>query len=137
PYETPGLEAATAGDGSSKAADDAAKLAKAHPETVIAVPSAPLAAVFVANGAIFGAPAAGSVVTLQARKPTSLIARGADGSVYFARQLAAGEAYRAPMLKGLTVDVAEPSSVQVFVSGRSKGLLPAAQTLVSKLSTPE
>lgn len=134
PYETPGLEAATAGDGSSRAADDAAKLAKAHPEDVVAAPSAPLASTFVANGVVHGAPAAGSVVTLQARKPTSLIVRGADGSVYFARQLAAGEAYRAPMLKGLTVDVAEPSSVQVFVGGQSKGLLPSAQTLVSKLA---
>ncbi len=137
PYETPGLEAATAGDGSSKAADDAARLAKANPETVVpAVSGTPLSATFVPAGPVYGAPAAGSVVTLQVRRPTSLIVRGADGSVYFARQLAAGEAYRAPMLKGLTVDVADPSAVQVFVAGQSKGLLPAPQTLVSKLAAP-
>jgi hypothetical protein len=41
------------------------------------------------------------VVTLQAIKSASLIVRGADGSVYFARQLRAGEAYRAPQLGGL------------------------------------
>lgn len=134
PYVTPGLEAATAGDGSSKAADDAAKLAKDHPETVTSAPGEPLAKLFIAKGAVYGAPAAASILTLQARKPTSLIVRGADGSVYFARQLATGEAYRAPMLKGLTVDVSEPSAVQVFVGGQNKGLLPTAQTSVTKLT---
>lgn len=134
PYETPGLQAATAGDGSSKAADDAAKLAREHPETVVAAPSEPLAGTFTAKGPVYGAPAAASILTLQARKPTSLIVRGADNSVYFARQLAAGEAYRAPMLKGLTVDVSDPAAMQVFVGGQSKGLLPSTQTSVAKLT---
>ncbi len=134
PYETPGLQAATAGDGSSKAADDAAKLAREHPENVVAAPSEPLANTFTAKGPVYGAPAAASILILQARKPTSLIVRGADNSVYFARQLAAGEAYRAPMLKGLTVDVSDPAAMQVFVGGQSKGLLPSAQTSVAKLT---
>lgn len=134
PYETPGLQAATAGDGSSKAADDAAKLAREHPENVVAAPSEPLASTFTAKGPVYGAPAAASILTLQARKPTSLIVRGADNSVYFARQLAAGEAYRAPMLKGLTVDVSDPAAMQVFVGGQSKGLLPSAQASVAKLT---
>ena len=60
--------------------------------------------------------------------------RGADGSVYFARQLAKGEAYRAPPLSGLVVDVSEPPAFQVFVDGRSRGLLSANQTSLSRLA---
>ncbi len=134
PYVTPGLEAATAGDGSSKAVEDAARLAKEHPESVAVVPTEALPATFAARGAIFGAPAAASTLTLQARRPTSIIVRGDDSTVYFARQLAAGEAYRAPMLKGLAIDVSDPTAMQVFVAGQSKGLLPAAQTSVAKLT---
>jgi cytoskeletal protein RodZ len=130
PYVTPGLEAAAAAGGSADAAEDAAKLAKAQPP---APPPPDLPAVFVSKGAVFGASAENSVVTLQARKPASIIIRGADGSVYFARQLAAGEAYRAPNLKGLTLDVSEPESFQVFVAGQTRGLLPAAQMPISKL----
>ena len=83
---------------------------------------------------LVGAPANASVVTLQARKPTSLIVRGADGSVYFARQLAAGEAYRAPTLKGVTADVVEAGAVQAFVAGQSRGLLPVGLNSVTKLA---
>ena len=71
---------------------------------------------------------------MQALKPAALIIRGADGSVYFARQLAPGEAYRAPQVAGLTIDVSEPQDFQVFVGGQSTGVLPAAQVLVSRLA---
>ena len=43
-----------------------------------------------------------SPMILQARKSTSLIVRGAGGQVYFARQLAAGEAYRVPAVAGVS-----------------------------------
>jgi hypothetical protein len=95
---------------------------------------APPPASFTARGKVYGATADASQVVFQARKSTSLIARGADGQPYFARLLAAGEAYRAPMLKGLTVEVIEPDAVQAFVAGQSKGLLPMGQTSVAKLA---
>jgi cytoskeletal protein RodZ len=128
-YETPGL--AEAGpDGVNHSAP--AKLGvKADGEA--AVDPATLPPVFTANGKIYGAtPQQTSIVTLQALKSASLIVRGADGSVYFARQLAAGEAYRAPQLAGLSVDVSEPDSFQVFVAGQSKGVLPAPQVALGK-----
>jgi cytoskeleton protein RodZ len=131
PYETPGLEAATAANGSVDGARAAAKLAG----PALADPRiAPPAAVFTPKGKIYGASAEASQVVFQARKSTSLIARGADGQPYFARLLAAGEAYRAPMLKGLTVEVIEPDAVQAFVAGQNKGLLPMGQTSVAKLA---
>ena len=55
--------------------------------------------------------------------------------MYFARQLAKGEAYRVPNLPGLTLDVAAPQDFQVFVAGRSNGVLPSTQVLASKLIT--
>jgi cytoskeleton protein RodZ len=131
PYETPGLEAATAANGSVDGAKAAARLAgpaQADPR----IPPPP--PVFIAKGKVYGAAAEASQVVFQARKSTSLIARGADGQPYFARMLAAGEAYRAPMLKGLTVEVIEPDAVQAFVAGQSKGLLPMGQTSVAKLA---
>jgi hypothetical protein len=75
------------------------------------------------------------VVTVQALKPGSLILRGADGSVYFARQLSKGEAARIPQLGGLTIDVSNANDFQVFIYGQSHGVLPAAQVLASKLAT--
>jgi transcriptional regulator with XRE-family HTH domain len=128
PYETPGLAEAlglkTEGETSAaaKAADDPLAAAAALPAT------------FTPAGQVYGA--GGSSVTVQALKPGLLIARGADGSVYFARQLAKGEAYRVPALAGLTLDVSSPKDFQVFVGGQSKGLLPAQQVLAAKLVGP-
>jgi cytoskeleton protein RodZ len=131
PYETPGL--AEAGeDGVNHSAPGAigAKLEGAVPVDVATLPAA-----FAANGKVYGAPAGQpSSVTLQALKSASLIVRGADGSVYFARQLAPGEAYRAPQLAGLSVETSEPDSVQVFVAGHSKGVLPAAKASLGDLA---
>jgi cytoskeletal protein RodZ len=135
PYVTPGLEAAAAASGSADAVDAARKAAAKNPQAEVVDPNArPLAPVFVAEGPVYGAPATASVVTLQARKPTSLIVRGADGSVYFARQLATGEAYRAPTLKGVTADVAEAGAIQAFVAGQNRGLLPVGLNSVTKLA---
>ncbi|MFN3513255.1 MAG: helix-turn-helix domain-containing protein [Phenylobacterium sp.] len=132
PYVTPGLAEATAAGGSSDAVEDAKRAGQiAGAPTPDAAQELPAA--FTPSGAVYGAAAEISVVTLQARKPGSLIVRGADGSVYFARQLSAGEAYRAPALKGLSFEVSDPHAFQVFVGGQSKGLLPAVQTPVAKL----
>jgi transcriptional regulator with XRE-family HTH domain len=130
PYETPGLAEAmglkTDDASRPKPANEAPSVDLAHlPQTFT-----PLGKVYDA-----GVPGVGSVVTLQALKPAALILRGADGSVYFARQLSKGEAFRVPNLGGLTIDVSQPSDVQVFAYGQSKGVLPAALVLASKLVT--
>ncbi len=117
-YETPGLPPATAVDG-----------AVASPLATVETVGRP----FVASGTIYGAVAPGSGVILQARKPASLIVRGTGGAVYFARQLTAGEAWRAPAAAGLTVDVSNPASVEVFAGGVSRGPLTDAQTPLSSL----
>jgi cytoskeleton protein RodZ len=122
PYETPGLSTAVNAEGQPLVAPGAAP------------PPAPelnLASTFAPNGQVFGAPS--GPVILQALKPAFLVVHGTDGSVYFARQLAEGEAYRAPAIGGLTVDVSEPDAFQVFVSGQSKGVLPKPLTDVSAL----
>lgn len=133
PYETPGL-AASLGLKTDPAATGGPQPA---PE-VSTVDIATLPQTFAPLGKVFdvGNPQLGSVVTLQALKPGALIIRGADGSVYFARQLARGEAFRVPQLAGLTLDVSKADDFQVFVYGRSRGVLPAQLVLASKLATP-
>lgn len=130
-YETPGL-AEMSEDGVNHSAPGQIGV-KADGEPV--VDPATLPQTFVADGKVYGAPPQQpSSVTLVARKSTSLIVRGADGSVYFARQLAQGEAYRAPQLPGLTVEVSEPDHIQVFVGGASRGVLPASQAALGALA---
>ncbi|MDO8900560.1 MAG: helix-turn-helix transcriptional regulator [Phenylobacterium sp.] len=131
-YETPGLDVAAAAGGSADAVI-ASNAARARNVQVAAAPT-DLPAVFKADGEVYGAPPATAAVVLQARESAALIVRGADGSVYFARQLAAGEAYGAPQMRGLIIDVSEPSAFQVFVGGETRGLLPANQTPVSRLA---
>ena len=131
PYETPGLAEAmglkTEGDAARpRPANEAPSVDLAHlPQTFT-----PLGKVYDA-----GNPALSSVVTLQALKPAALILRGADGSVYFARQLSKGDAFKVPQVGGLTVDVSSANDFQVFVYGQSRGVLPANQVLASKLAT--
>jgi len=95
---------------------------------------APMRVSFGPRAAIYGAAPDHSVVTLQARKTASLIVRGADGAVYFARQLAAGDSYRAPLLNGLTADVSDPAAFDVYARGQFKGALQSAQTPLAKLA---
>jgi len=136
PYETPGLQAAA----QAAAVKAAEERGEPPPPVVIEVPKpapkpADLPAAFVAQGQVYGPPPAeASSVVLQARKAASIVVRGSDGTVYFARQLAAGEAYRAPALPGVAVDVSDPEAFQVFAAGESKGLLPAGATQVGKLA---
>lgn len=133
PYETPGLAEATAAGGSSDAVVAAKKAAALTPQ---ADPTAaePLPPTFVPRGAVYGAQPAVSIVTLQARKGASLIVRGSGGAAYFARQLSAGEAYRVPNLKGLTLEVTDPAAFQVFIGGQSKGVMPAPTIAAEKLA---
>jgi cytoskeletal protein RodZ len=117
PYVTPGL--------APSAAD-----ASARP-----VPAPPAAgSPFQTQGVIYGAPAAQSLITLQAAKSVTLIVRGADGSVYFARQLSSGQAYRAPQTAGLSVEASDPAEVNVFVGGLLKGPMPLAKSVIAKLA---
>jgi hypothetical protein len=76
---------------------------------------------FVAQGAVYGPAAGASPLIIQARKSISLEVRGPGGVVYFARQLAAGEAYRVPALGGLTAQVSNPADAELFVGGVSHG----------------
>jgi cytoskeletal protein RodZ len=82
---------------------------------------------FVPQGTIYGAPAGASSLIIQAKKSISLEVRGPGGVVYFARQLAAGEAYRAPALPNLTAEVSNPASAELYEGGVSKGPFTAAQ----------
>lgn len=133
-YKTPGLEEATAAGGSADAGDAATKAAAAAQATTAPEPAADVGSFFQAQGDIFGAPAASSIVTLQARRSGALVVRGADGTPYFARQLTAGQAYRLPQLKGLTVEVTDPALFNVYVNGVLTGRLPANQTAAASLT---
>lgn len=129
PYVTPGLGAANAAGGSADAAiaAQAAAKANARPNDV-----GPVGHPFVPAGTIFGDAATGSGLILQARKATPIIVHGPSGAVYFARQLSAGQAWRAPAVKGLTVEVGNPSDVEVFAAGASKGLLTESPASLGK-----
>lgn len=131
-YETPGLaDAGPDGRGNLAPPANINQMPDEFPVDLATLPPT-----FQPKGKVYdgGDPRLDSGVILQALKGAALIIRGADGSVYFARQLAAGEAYKVPSLPGLTIDVSVPYDFQVFVRGQSKGLLPARQVLASKLA---
>jgi cytoskeletal protein RodZ len=117
PYVTPGMAKAVGG-----------------PDAVVATPAAPAKVFMNPRAAVYGAPADKSVVTLRALRSASLVVKGGDGSIYFARQLQPGEAFRAPAnVPGLTVDAPNFQAFQVTVSGQSHEPLQAATTPISKL----
>ncbi len=128
PYQTPGLGApAPQMKGGVPVMDQAANAAPA--------PVADAPAAFTPKAAVYGAPAGpGALVVLQARKPASLIVRGAGGAVYFARQLAAGESFRAPAGEGLSAEVVDPVAFVLYVAGDNKGALVSQQTALDKLA---
>lgn len=130
PYETPGLAAATAADGSADAANAARKAAAQNPTA--SPPVAPPSGPFKPDGEIFGAAPEASIVTLQARKPTSIIVRAGE-RVLFARQLAVGQAYRVPAVAGLVVDSPMADAIDVYVGGQGKSILPPGVTPMSRL----
>ncbi|USQ97084.1 helix-turn-helix domain-containing protein [Caulobacter sp. RL271] len=140
PYKTPGLDDAAANGGSVDAAKAAAKArAEAEARAGIIDPAlrVNLGAPFKPKGAVMGAsPAESSGVILQARKAATLVVRGGDGQVYFARALAAGEAYRAPRTAGLIADVSDPAVFDVYGNGALTGRLPSNSTALGKLIPP-
>jgi transcriptional regulator with XRE-family HTH domain len=129
-YETPGLAAATA---AALPGDTVTALPDVREPGEPPPPAAPPGGPFQPKGQVFGAAPEASVVTLQARKPTSIIVRGANEQVLFARQLAEGEAYRVPAIPGLVVDSPMTEAVDVYVGGQGKSILPPGVTPVSKL----
>ncbi len=130
PYKVPGLDApAPEMKGGVPVA-----LAASVSEGPSAAATAETPPAFKPQGAVYGAPAGpNTLVVLQARRPASLIVRGAGGAVYFARQLAVGEAYRAPQGQGLTAEVSDPAAFALYVSGENKGGLVSQQTALDKL----
>ena len=123
-YITPGLEAELTG------------VDPASPEGLAAAAAAapPVQKAFNPRGAIYGAAASASQVVLQARESAYLIVRMADGRVLFARQLAAGDAWRAPLGVPATVEVQDVSAFDVYLNGEHGGALEAAQTSLSQLN---
>ena len=121
-YITPGLEAQLTGVDP----DD--------PNAVAALPAPPVQAAFNPRGAVYGASAATSQVILQAKKPATLVVRQGDGRILFARQLAAGEAWRAPLNVSATVDVSDVAAFDVYLNGEHGGVLPAAQSPLGALN---
>ena len=57
-----------------------------------------------------------------------------DQRVLFARQMAAGEAWRAPRGVTAVIDVADPAAFDVYMFGEHAGTLPTAQTQVGTLN---
>lgn len=122
-YVTPGLEEQLAG---AQTADQLAAAAYQN--------SRPVAAAFNPRGAVYGAAATASQVVLQAKKAASLVVRQGDGRVLFARQLAPGEAWRAPMGVSATVDVSDPAAFDVYVNGEHGGMLTDLLTPLTQLN---
>jgi len=102
------------------AGSDATNTVAPKSDVAIALPFAP-------QGHIYSSPGAASALIIQAKKSISLEVRGPGGVVYFARELAAGEAYRVPALPNLTAEVSNPASAELFEGGISKGAFTAAQ----------
>ena len=124
-YITPGLETELTG------------IDPTSPEALAAAASAatPVQKAFNPRGAIYGASPNASQVVIQARKAAGLVVRMADGRVLFARQLSAGDAWRAPVGVSAVVDVSEPSAFDVYLNGEHGGALQTALTPLAVLNT--
>ncbi len=129
PYVTPGL--GVVGVDKNASTDGATALI-----TPPAPEPAPPAA-FVSRAAIYGASAKGGGVLVQAKSPASLIVRGPAGQIYFARELQTGEAYRAPLGRGLTADASDPDAFVLYVGGKLAGALSEPQTALDKAATAQ
>lgn len=122
-YVTAGLEEVLA-----PALADAAAVAAA-PDV-----GGPVGAAFNPRGPVYGAAAGASSVILQARRAANVVVRSSDGVVHFARQLAAGESYRAPRTPGLVLDVSDPAAFDLFLNGERAGRLETALTPLAGLN---
>jgi cytoskeleton protein RodZ len=124
-YITPGLEAEL------NALDSEAE---GEGPAATPVPAAPVQRAFNPRGATYGAAPTASSVVIQAQRPASIVVRMADGRVLFARQLAAGESWRAPRDVAAVIDVSEPSAFTVYLNGEYEGALTAALTPLGGLN---
>ena len=127
PYVTPGLGVPGIDKNATADAEVAAPAATTQPASTPTPPAS-----FVSRAAIYGAPAKMGGVLVQARTPASLIVRGSTGQIYFARELQAGEAYRAPLGRGLTADVSDPTAFSLYVGGKLAGPLSDPLTSLDK-----
>ena len=116
PYVTPGLDAS-----SSPAAYDGSIDPKASTS-------------FIPHGAVYGAAAGASLVTLQAKKSVSIVIRAPDQKVVFAGVLKPGEAYRGPSAGDFSADVSDPQDINVYVGGQIHAGLVAQMTPFGKLA---
>lgn len=122
-YITPGLEAALTG------------VDPDSPGALIAAGAPPVQRAFNPRGAVYGASPNASQVVIQARKAASLVVTMADGRVLFARQLAAGDAWRAPDGISAVIDVSNHfSDFDVYLNGEHGGSLTAEKTPLSQLN---
>lgn len=124
-YITPGLETQLTGVDPN----DPAVIAAAE-----AANNAPVQRAFNPRGAVYGAPATASYVVLQARKAGPLVVRLGDGQALFARQMAAGEAWRAPIGVSAVIDVPDPAAFDVYLNGEHGGVLPSLLTPLAQLN---
>jgi len=122
PYVTPGLELELTG------------IDPAAPGAVPLSPTSPVQRAFNPRGAVYGVPAAASQVILQARRPAVLVVRAPDDRVLFARQLAEGDAWRAPMNLQAVVDSNAFDRFDVYLNGEYAGPLTAEKTPLAQLN---
>ena len=113
PYVTPGLPQ------TEPTSDPAAPLSSAAP----APPPTPDPAQFEAHGAVYGAGPRDGDVIIQAKKRAALIVRGPNGAIYFARQLAVGDAYRVLRGSHAAADASDPTAFDLYVGGKFQSLL--------------
>lgn len=97
-------------------------------------PAPPVQRAFNPRGPVYGAPANASHVILQARKPGALVVRVGEGQVLFARQMAAGESWRAPIGVAATIDVSDPAVFDIYLNGEHGGVLPGVLTPLAQLN---
>lgn len=110
PYVTPGLPQ------TDPTADPAAP-------PIASPPAATAPMQFEAHGVVYGAAAKDGDVVIQAKKRAALIVRNPSGAIYFARELAIGEAYRLPRGAHATADASDPAAFDLYVGGKFQGLL--------------
>lgn len=137
PYETPGMAEWFAAQSASAGAGEGGQVLPAVIQTPPPPASqSPVRAAFNPQGAVYGAAPQRSTVIIQARKPGFVIVRGRDETIHFARQLAAGDAYRAPPVAGLSVEVSNPADFDLYRDGELQGALPGPTSSLDTLAAP-
>lgn len=130
PYVTPGLEE---GFASMEAAKNANSTAPVPVSDVLQMRKA-----FNPRGAVYGASPENSSVTIQATKTVNLVVRDpANGTVYFAHSIGAGEAYRLPLndQQNLLIDVSDASAFEMYYNGEYAGALDGPVTPIGRINS--